>query len=110
MSLIESGQGSTQTILSGINYLASTQAADGSWNNDPYSTALALQALAEARPTLLSHPPGSPSRIPCPQSGATTTISAVISNTGYDNASNVIVGFYLGDPLWLVAPRSARTR
>ena len=98
MSLIESGQGSTQTILNGINYLASTQAADGSWNDDPYSTALALQALAEARPNLSVSTSGITFSNPMPQSGATTTISAVISNTGYDNASNVIVRFYLGDP------------
>jgi prenyltransferase beta subunit len=52
MSLIESGQGSAQAIQSGINYLTSSQLADGSWNDDPYSTALALQALAEARPNL----------------------------------------------------------
>ncbi len=99
MSLIESGQGSTQTILSGINYLATTQAADGSWNDDPYSTALALQALAEARPNLAVSSSGITFSNSMPQSGVTTTISAVISNKGYDNASNVIVRFYLGDPL-----------
>ncbi len=98
MSLIESGQGSTQTILNGINYLASTQAADGSWNDDPYSTALALQALAEARPNLAVSSSGITLSNAMPQSGVTTTISAVISNTGYDSASNVIVRFYLGDP------------
>lgn len=37
-----------------VNYLTSTQSADGSWLQDPYSTALALQALhySEYRPTL----------------------------------------------------------
>jgi hypothetical protein len=98
ISLIESGQGSTQTILSGINYFATTQTVDGSWNDDPYSTALALQALAEARPNLTVSFSGITFSNSMPQSGATTTISAAISNTGYDNASNVIVRFYLGDP------------
>ncbi len=98
ISLIESGQGTTQTILNGINYLVSTQAANGSWNDDPYSTALALQALAEARPNLAVSSSGITLSNSMPQSGATTTISAAISNTGYDNASNVIVRFYLGDP------------
>ncbi len=98
MSLIESGQGNTQSIQSGINYLTSSQLADGSWNDDPYSTALALQALAEARSNLAVSSSGITFSNSMPQSGATTTISAVISNTGYDNASNVIVRFYLGDP------------
>jgi large repetitive protein len=98
IALIESGQGNTQTILSGINYLTSTQSANGSWNDDPYSTALALQALAQARPNLAVSSSGITFSNSMPQSGATTTISAVISNTGYDNTSNVIVRFYLGDP------------
>jgi hypothetical protein len=98
MSMIESGQGSTQTILSGISYLTSSQLADGSWNDDPYSTALALQALAEARPNLSISSTGITFSNSMPQSGAATTISAVIRNTGYDNASNVIVRFYLGEP------------
>ena len=98
MSLIESGQGSTQTILNGINYLTSSQHSDGSWNDDPYSTAMALQALAEARPNLSVSTSGITFSNPMPQSGVTTTVSAVISNTGYDNASNVVVRFYLGDP------------
>ncbi len=47
------------TVLgNAINYLSSTQAPNGSWNDDPYSTALALRALylSENKPT----PPPSP--------------------------------------------------
>jgi len=96
MALIQSGQGSTQTLQNAINYLTTTQLADGSWNDDPYSTALALQALAAARPNLtvssitLSKP--------MPQEGETITITANVNNTGLDNASNIIVRFFLGDP------------
>jgi hypothetical protein len=32
-----------------VNYLVSTQTANGSWGDDPYSTALALRALKEAQ-------------------------------------------------------------
>ncbi|PNU20357.1 hypothetical protein C2E25_08005 [Geothermobacter hydrogeniphilus] len=41
-----------------VNYLTATQAADGSWNDDPYSTALAIRALylSESKPS----PPPSP--------------------------------------------------
>jgi len=96
MSLIESGNVNTQAILNGLSYLNSTQLADGSWNDDPYSTALALQALAAARPNLtissiaLSKP--------MPREGEETIITASIKNSGFDTASNVLVRFYLGDP------------
>ena len=42
-----------------VNYLTTTQAADGSWGDDPYSTALALQALylAENKPSPPPPPP-----------------------------------------------------
>ncbi len=96
ISMIESGNGNTQTILNGINYLTSSQLADGSWNDDPYNTALALQALAAARPNLtvssisLSKP--------MPQENETITITATVRNIGYEDASGIIVRFYLGDP------------
>jgi prenyltransferase beta subunit len=37
--------GDVTARTSAINYLLTTQQPDGSWNQDPYSTALALQAL-----------------------------------------------------------------
>ena len=41
------------TVLgNAINYLISTQLPNGSWNDDPYSTALALRALANVKPNL----------------------------------------------------------
>ncbi len=48
------------TVLGGaVSYLVSTQSTDGSWNEDPYNTALALQALHffETRPVT---PPQTP--------------------------------------------------
>ena len=47
-------------ILGGaVNYLTSIQSANGSWNDDPYSTALALKALhySENRPSPPPPPP-----------------------------------------------------
>jgi hypothetical protein len=52
ISLIESGQAPTQPLQNAINYLTSAQLTNGSWNDDPYSTALALQALAKVKPNL----------------------------------------------------------
>ncbi len=46
-------------LTNAANYLTSTQATNGSWNNDPYSTALALKALylSENRPSPPPPPP-----------------------------------------------------
>ncbi len=96
ISLIDSGSNSTQSIVNGINYLASYQSPDGSWDQDPYYTALALQALAAARPNLtvsnisLSQP--------MPREGEETIITATIKNAGFEDTSNVVVRFYIGDP------------
>jgi large repetitive protein len=96
MALVEAGQGTTTALLDAIAYLSATQSANGSWNDDPYYTALALQALAAARPNLSIS--SISLSIPMPQDGETITITANVSNTGLDNASNVVVRFFLGDP------------
>ena len=46
------GATSPPVINPAINYLTSTQLPNGSWNDDPYSTALALRALANVKPNL----------------------------------------------------------
>ena len=59
---------------SAINYLTTTQSANGSWNDDPYSTALALKALylSENKPS----PP------PPPPAGGKITGTAIDKVTG----------------------------
>jgi hypothetical protein len=96
ISLIESGQGSTGTIQNAVSYLISTQSSNGSWNDDPYYTALALQALAAARPNLTITSIAESDSMP--REGVDTTITATVTNAGFDNASNITVRFYLGDP------------
>lgn len=93
------------TVLGNIiNYLTSTQLPDGSWDEDPYSTALALRALylSQNRPT----PPPSPisgtingtvidASTSQPLSGASVVsgqLSATTSNTGDFTLSNVPSG------------------
>jgi hypothetical protein len=47
------------TVLGGAgNFLLTTQLADGSWEQDPYSTALALRALKVFLETPVTPPPG----------------------------------------------------
>jgi len=98
ISLTESGQGSSTALQNGINYLSTTQSANGSWNDDPYSTALALQALANVKPNLsLTTTDITFSKL-MPQTGELITITAAIKNTGLEPASSIIVRFYQGDP------------
>ncbi|HEY6871984.1 MAG TPA: CARDB domain-containing protein, partial [Geobacteraceae bacterium] len=91
IALIESGQGQTQPLLNAVNYLTVSQLADGSWNDDPYATALALRALAHVKPDLavaaadISITPASPS------AGQSVTVTATIHNSGLDTAANVTV-------------------
>ncbi len=100
MALVESGQGIGQDLIlplqNAINYLTSTQSSNGSWNDDPYSTALALQALAKVKPNLLASSISFSKLMP--QEGEEVTISATVNNNGLETASNVIARFYLGDP------------
>src|SRR5574341_15974 len=96
ISLIESGQAPTQPLQNAINYLTTTQIADGSWNDDPYSTALALQALAKVKPNLTASSISFSKTMP--QSGESVTITAAVGNSGLENASNIVVRFYSGDP------------
>ncbi len=98
IALIEAGQGQVQPLQNAINYLTTTQRANGSWNDDPYSTALALRALANARPNLTIVPADITFSKTMPQEGEQITITANVHNTGLDNAANVTVRFFSGDP------------
>lgn len=52
-ALIASGAANLTTVVAnGTSYLISNQMSIGSWDDDPYSTALALRALGSARPNL----------------------------------------------------------
>jgi subtilase family serine protease len=86
----------TLAMTDGINYLTTTQLPNGSWNDDPYATALALQALANVRPNL-SLSSLSLSK-PMPRTGEDVTITALVANSGLEDATGVVVRFYSGDP------------
>ena len=92
------GETTDATVLgNAINYLTSNQLPDGSWEDDPYSTALALRALANVKPNLsVSSNDISFSNL-TPTVGETITITANIKNAGPGIADNVIVQFFDGD-------------
>jgi len=98
ISLIDSGQGSAVQIQNAINYLLSTQLPNGSWEDDPYSTALALGALSNVKPNLSISYSDIAFSNPTPTVGETITLTATIHNEGPAQADNVLIYFYDDDP------------
>jgi subtilase family serine protease/squalene cyclase len=90
--------GSGQALLDAIDYLTSTQLANGSWDDDPYSTALALRALADVKPNLTVSSNDITFSNPDPTIGETITITANVKNIGPGLSENVLIHFYDGDP------------
>ncbi len=97
-ALVASGANISVIAPSAINYLTSTQLADGSWDDDPYSTALALRALASARANLVIASADITLSKSMPRENETVAITAKVHNTGFDAASGIVVRFFLGDP------------
>jgi subtilase family serine protease/prenyltransferase beta subunit len=97
-ALIAGGVNLSNSSQPAINYLASTQLADGSWNIDPYSTAIALRAFAYFKPDIVITKEDITISKPDPVAGDTIDISANIKNDGPATATNVVVKFYNGDP------------
>jgi len=74
-----------------INYLLDTQLPNGSWNDDPYSTALAIRALAKVKPNLKVSKEGIFFYSPTLMQGGITTIGSFIRNIGPAAAEDVII-------------------
>lgn len=111
MALIKgnTGQGSAQPlqipIQNAIAYLTATQQVNGSWDDDPYSTALALRALSMVKPNLSISSSDITFSNPVPTTGDTLTITATVHNTGPSQApstgsgqAGITVQIYDGDP------------
>ncbi len=97
-ALTKSGQGQALSLQEAINYIQSAQQLNGSWNDDPYSTALALMALDNIKPNLLISGSDITFSNATPAVGDMVTITALINNKGPVSADNVLVQFYDGDP------------
>lgn len=68
IALAQGGQSQGAPLQGALTYLNSTQSLNGSWNDDPYSTALALRALH-----LSENPPG-----PLPPEPTTGTVMGTV--------------------------------
>jgi len=98
LALVESGQGQPQILQNTINYLSTTQLSNGSWNNDPYSTALALRTLVYVKPNLSISSDDITFSNPAPKVGDTIIITADIKNAGVAQVDTITVHFFDGDP------------
>jgi hypothetical protein len=78
-------------MMAGPNYVNSTQLSDSSWNDDPYSTGLALRALANIKPNLSIFSTDMVFSNPTPKVGDTISIAASIHNEGPVVANNIFV-------------------
>lgn len=90
LALVESGGNISSVAPQVINYLTSTQLPNGSWNDDPYPTALALRALANVKPNLSITPTDITFSNPNPKVGDTITVTATIRNEGPTAADNIV--------------------
>ena len=98
LALVESGTDISTVAPQAINYLTSTQLPNGSWNDDPYSTALSLRASAIVKPNLSITASDIAFSNSNPKIGDTITITATIRNEGPTAANNIVVQFFDGDP------------
>ncbi len=106
-------------VHAGAAALIATQSVDGSWGG-AYETALAVRALASARTAIesdLNAQVADPSVYArdisvSPQSvetGRTTTVNAVVSNEGLADSTDVVVEFFLADPVSGADPAGTQT-
>lgn len=97
-ALIASGVNISSATQPAIDYLTSTQLADGSWDADPYHTSLALRAFAGFKPDPAITSSDITFSKDNPVVGETIDIYANVRNNGSVEAANVTVQFYNGDP------------
>ncbi len=95
-ALIQSGTNVLQDSPNTAVFLHGSQAADGSWDEDVYTTAVVLRALAFERPNLVASALHLSTTAPI--EGEEIDITLSVSNQGPISATNVLVAIYDGDP------------
>jgi large repetitive protein len=93
-----------QAGLGALQYLGASQQQDGSWQSDPFATALALKALALTLPDLTLQADDLHASTNAPLAGDSLTVTATVRNLGLETAANVTVqlrdnGVLLGEQI-----------
>jgi len=98
LAAIVRGDPSASEIPEAIAYLESTQLPNGSWNDDAYSTALAIYGLNSVSPDLSVETSDIVLSPPSPADSDQVAINATVHNVGLSSADSVFVEIYDGDP------------
>jgi hypothetical protein len=100
LSLLEAGVDFTAVEGNALALIETRQQPNGSWEDDPYATALALLVIERNRRatlpdlTIAAFTPSDPT----PARGAIVTLSIQICNQGQTTAPAAVVRLFLGDP------------
>ena len=101
LALLEADVEITQVESGAVSFIANSQQSNGSWEDDPYSTALALLVLERnivaTLPNLLISDLSFSN--PEPPRGIPVSISAEVCNDGQSASPETFGRFYLNDPL-----------
>lgn len=88
---IERGQPQPEMVDRAKNYIITKQLSDGSWNESPFETAMAVNALGSLKPNLSIVPSDLYVSNKTPKAGELLTVRAVVRNIGAKAANNVPV-------------------
>jgi hypothetical protein len=92
------GDPTASEITDAWSYLESTQLPNGSWNDDAYSTAMAIYGLMHIAPDLAVGTSDIVLSNPMPSDSEIVVISATVHNMGILDADSVLVQVFRGHP------------
>ncbi|MCK4794959.1 MAG: hypothetical protein KAV87_65120, partial [Desulfobacteraceae bacterium] len=92
------GDPSAPEIADAWNYLETNQLPNGSWNDDAYSTAMAIYGLMHIAPDLAVGSSDIVLSNPTPSDSELVIISAMVHNRGVLDADSILVQVFDGDP------------
>jgi hypothetical protein len=96
-AIFQAEPGATE-LTGGRTYLDATQQGNGSWNDDAYQTARAIDGLSIVAPDLEARGTDIAFSDPTPDDGDVVTIAATVRNAGLVGADSVVVRLFDGDP------------
>ncbi len=97
MAIIKGDPAATE-ILDAMTYLESTQLPNGSWNDDAYSTAMAIYGLNHIGPDLFIATADISLSNPTPSDSEVVIIAAIVRNGGIQSADTILVQVFDGHP------------
>ncbi len=98
LAAVAKGDPSALEITDAWSYLETTQQENGSWNDDAYSTAMAIYGLMHIAPDLAVGTSDIVLSNPTPSDSEVVTISATVHNHGVLDADSILVQIFDNHP------------